>query len=99
VSWFDSIDGQLYYTTKKQDNQFELLRADPDGEDPLVWDSPIASVQVANGKLVCQLSSKEVVLLDGTGDLLVRVADPIGRVLASDDGVLLQSANRFLYLL
>ncbi|MDF2647621.1 MAG: hypothetical protein K0Q73_3426, partial [Paenibacillus sp.] len=34
-----------------------------------------------------------VVMLDGSGRLLVEVADPIARVLTSDEGVLLESAR------
>jgi hypothetical protein len=94
VSWFDSIDGNLFYTTKKKANQFELYKVNSNGEDPLVWTSPVASVQVLNDKLVCQLGGSDgVVILDGSGSLLLKVADPIARVLTSDNGVLLQNSK------
>ncbi|WP_158289308.1 DUF5050 domain-containing protein [Paenibacillus flagellatus] len=96
VSWFDGIGGSVFYTTEKESNRFELYRAEPDGEDPLVWETPVAGVQVSNGQLVCRLNENDdygVVLLDGSGRLQLGVADPISRVLASDDGILLQSAR------
>ncbi|QGQ98056.1 DUF5050 domain-containing protein [Paenibacillus psychroresistens] len=94
VSWFDSIDGKLFYTTKNKANRFELYQADPNGEDPLVSTSPVASVRVSNDKLVCQLGGSDgVVILDGSGNLLLKVADPIARVLTSDNGVLLQNSK------
>lgn len=94
VSWFDSIDGNLFYTTKKEPNQFELYEDNANGEDPLVWTSPVASVQVLNHQLVCQLGgSNGIVLLDGSGSLLLKIAAPIARVLTSDNGVLLQNSK------
>ena len=96
VSWFDSIDGNVFYTTEKEANQFELFRADPNGKDPLVWTTPVAGVQVLNNRLVCRFGENAdygVVLLDGSGRLLLEVADPISRVLTSDDGILLESAR------
>lgn len=95
VSWFDSIDGNVFYTTKKDDNQFELYKVDPNGEDPLVWITSVANVQVLNHRLVCRFGENDdygVVLLDGSGCLLLKVADPISRVLTSDDGILLESS-------
>ncbi len=95
VSWFDSIKGNVFYTTKKDANRFELYQADPDGEDPLVWAKPVAGVQVSNDRLVCRFDENDgygVVLLDSSGRLLLEVADPISRVLTSDDGILLESS-------
>ncbi len=96
VSWFDSIDGNLFYTTMKEANRFELYYADPYGEDPLVWSTLVTSVQVLNGRLVCQFGENDnysVVLLDSSGRLLLSVADRISRVLTSDDGILLQTSR------
>ena len=96
VSWFDSIAGNVFYTTKKEANRYELYRADTNGEDPLVWKTPVEDVQVLNDRLVCRLNENEeygVVILDGTGRLLLKVADPISHVFTSDEGVLLQSAR------
>ncbi|NQX70357.1 DUF5050 domain-containing protein [Paenibacillus alba] len=96
VSWFDSIDGNVFYSTKKDTNRFELYQADPNGDDPLVWTTPVASVQVLNDRLVCRFGENDdygVVLLDGSGHLLLKVADPIARVLTSDEGILLKSAR------
>jgi hypothetical protein len=96
VSWFDSIDGNVFYTTKKEANRYELYRADTKGEDPLVWETPVADVRALNDQLVCRLNENEeygAVILDGTGRLLLKVADPISRVFTSDEGVLLQSAR------
>jgi hypothetical protein len=70
VSWFDSIDGNVFYTAKKDANHFELYKADPNGEDPLVWTKPVASVQMLNDRLVCRFGENDdygVVLLDGSG--------------------------------
>lgn len=96
VSWFDSIDGNVFYTTKKEWNRFELYQADSNGVDPLVWKTPVAGVQVVQDRLVCRFGDNEdygVVLLDGSGRLLLEVADPVSRTLTSDEGVLLESAR------
>jgi hypothetical protein len=94
VSWFDIINGNLFYTTKKKSDQFELYKVNSDGKDTLLWTSPFASVHVLNGKLVCQLGGSDgVVILDGSGSLQLKVADPIKRVLTSDNGVLLQNSK------
>lgn len=95
VSWFDSIDGNVFYSTKKDSNQFELHKTGPNGEDSLVWTTPVADVKVLNHRLVCRFGAKDdygVVLLDGTGRLVLKVADPISRVLTSDEGILLESS-------
>ncbi|MDQ6422246.1 DUF5050 domain-containing protein [Paenibacillus sp. LHD-117] len=94
VSWFDSIDGNLFYTKKKSSTQFELYKVDPNGKDTLVWTTPFASVQVLNKQLVCQLGVGDgVVLLDSSGGLLLKVADPIARIFESDNELLLQNAK------
>ncbi|TMV49927.1 DUF5050 domain-containing protein [Paenibacillus mesophilus] len=96
VSWFDNIDGNLFYTTMKEANRFELYYADPYGADPLVWSTPVSSVQVLNGRIVCRFGETDnygVILLDSSGRLLLEVADSISRVLTSDEGVLLESAR------
>lgn len=97
VSWFDGIGGHLFYTLKKGVGRFELFLADPNGEDPLLWPTPVSGVQVVNGRLVSQQSdNKHAVILDSTGDLLVKIAEPIERVLTTDDGVLLLNAHKSL---
>ncbi|WP_187274312.1 DUF5050 domain-containing protein [Paenibacillus sp. N3.4] len=96
VSWFDSIDGNVFYTTKKEANRFELYQVDPNGKETLVWKTPVAGVQVLNDRLVCRFGENDdygVVLLDGSGHLLLSVADPISRVLTTDDGILLQTSR------
>jgi hypothetical protein len=96
VSWFDSIDGNVFYTTKLEDNLYELYKAELNGEDPLVWTTPVVSVQVLNGQLVCKLREKDdygLVLLGGSGSLVLEVADPISRILTSDNGILIQSSR------
>jgi len=94
VSWFDSIDGNVFYTTKQNANQFHLYQADLNGEDRLVWKTPVTDVQAIRDRLVCRFGEDDdygVVLLDGSGHLQLSVTDPISRVLTSDEGILLQS--------
>jgi len=96
VSWFDSIDGNVFYTTNKESNRIELYQIVPNGEDRLVLTSPVDSVQVLNDRLVCRFGENNdygVMLLDGSGHLLLKVVDPIARVLSSDEGVLLQTSK------
>jgi len=96
VSWFDSINGNVFYTTKKEGNLYDLYKADLNGEDPLVWTTPVVDVQVLNWRLVCKLSENNdngLVLLNGSGSLMLEVTDPISRILTSDNGVLIQSSK------
>ncbi|WP_409340839.1 DUF5050 domain-containing protein [Paenibacillus sp. MBLB4367] len=96
VSWFDSIDGNVFYTTKKETNQYDLYKADPNGEDPLVWTTPVIEVQVLKDRLICRFGENDdygVVLLDSSGHLTLKLTDPISRVLTSDDGILLETAR------
>lgn len=94
VVWFDRVDGNLFYTTEKNENQLELYKVDLDGEDTLVWASPITGAQVSNNKLICRISgSDNVILLDGSGRLLLKVEEPISRIFKSDKELLLYSAK------
>ncbi|UQZ87581.1 hypothetical protein SK3146_06883 [Paenibacillus konkukensis] len=96
VSWFDSIDGHVFYTTEKEANRFDLYQADPSGNDPLVWKTPVAEVRALHNRLVCRLGENAdygVVLLDGSGRLLLEAAKPVSRLLISDDGLLIQASS------
>lgn len=94
VSWFDGVEDNLFYTVKKNSTQYELYKVNPNGNDSPVWGSPITGVQVINNQLVCRLEGANgVVLLDGSGKLLLKVADPIKRVLTSDNGLLFQKSS------
>ncbi|MCR2805606.1 DUF5050 domain-containing protein [Paenibacillus soyae] len=98
VSWFDSVDGNLFYTTKLNSTQYALYKLNSNGEDVRVWASPVASVQVVDHYLISQLGSGSgVVLLEGSGRLSLKVADPISRVVTSEDGVILQSEKNTFY--
>ncbi|UJF35901.1 DUF5050 domain-containing protein [Paenibacillus hexagrammi] len=96
VSWFGGLGGQIFYTTKKEANQFELYQADTTGKDSLVWKTPVREVKVLQDKLVCRLSENDdygAVFLDDSGKLLLKVADPVSQLLTSDDGILLTSSK------
>ncbi|WP_040952842.1 DUF5050 domain-containing protein [Gorillibacterium massiliense] len=96
VAWFDGIGGSIFYTTKKNSTEFDLYRADPSGEDPLVWAKPVAEVQVLHGQLVCRFGSKEdygVIRFDASGNPQLKVTDTISRVFPSDEGLLLQASK------
>ncbi|WP_214627861.1 DUF5050 domain-containing protein [Paenibacillus agaridevorans] len=94
VTWFESIDGNLFYTTKKSSTQYDLYKVNPNGDDTLAWGASIAGVQVVNNQLVCLLGGNNgVALLDGSGRLLLKVSEPIGRVFTSDNGLLFQKSN------
>ncbi|MCY9658499.1 DUF5050 domain-containing protein [Paenibacillus chondroitinus] len=100
VSWFDSINGNVFYTTKKENNLYELYKADSNEEDPLVWTTPVVSIQVLNGQLVCKLHENDdygLALLDASGSLVLEVADPISGILTSDNGVLIKSLKDSSY--
>lgn len=90
------IDGNVIYTTMNEASLFELHKVDLNRQDPVLWKTPVAKVLVLNGQLVCRLSDNDdygAVMLDGSGRLLLEVADPISRVFTSDDGVLLQNSR------
>lgn len=96
VSWFGNVDDNIFYTTKKDVNQFELYKVISNAEDSLVWKTPVTNVQMLNGRIVCRLGENDdygAILLDGSGHLLLSVADQISRVLTSDEGILLQTSK------
>lgn len=94
VTWFDSIDGQVFYTTKKSSAQYELYKANPNGQDTLAWSSPFVNVQVINNQLVGDLGGNSgIVILDHSGQLALKVAEPIKQILTSDEGVLVQRSK------
>ncbi|GAA3412441.1 DUF5050 domain-containing protein [Paenibacillus hodogayensis] len=96
VSWFDSAEGNVFYTTPNETGRSELYWANPNGEDVLVWGTPVGGVQVLHDRLLCQLGENDrygAVLLDSSSGLLLAVADPISRILTSDEGILLRSAR------
>lgn len=95
VSWFDSVDGNLFYTTKKKSNQYDLYKFKSNGKDQLVWTSPVAGVQVLNKQLIGQLGgSNGIVILDSSGNLIVKIVEPIAKIVTSDKGLLLQKSNK-----
>lgn len=94
VAWFDSVDGSLFYTTKKASNQYLLYKVNTNGEDTLLWTSPFASVQAVNNQLVgMNIGNDGIVILDGSGQLKLKVAEPVAGVLTSDNGILIQNAK------
>lgn len=93
VSWFDSVGGNVFYTTQLEYNRYELYWANPYGEDVLVSATPVAEVKAAGDRLICRLPEGGVAVLDPTGRLLLEVANPVSRILTSDDGLLLQSGT------
>ncbi|MDR6550778.1 hypothetical protein J2736_001965 [Paenibacillus qinlingensis] len=96
TSWFDSIDGNVFYATKKVANQFNLYQVDLNREDPLVWRTPVSEVRVLNNQLICRLDEKEdygVIILDNLGRLQLKVANPISRMLTSDEGILVDTSS------
>ncbi|WP_147433540.1 DUF5050 domain-containing protein [Paenibacillus ginsengarvi] len=96
VSWFDGIDDKVYYTTSAGDGKYRLYRINPDGDDTLVLQSSLDGVQVLNGKMVCRLDEKEeyrTMVLDGSGRLVLAMADPISRLLASDDAIVFTTSG------
>jgi hypothetical protein len=81
VTWFDSIEGNMFYKT-----EIGLHKVDSKGEVTLVWTSPVGNVNVINDRLICQLYDNDgFVILDGSGRLMLKVADPITRLLTSDE--------------
>ncbi|MDB5052710.1 MAG: hypothetical protein JWM44_760 [Bacilli bacterium] len=96
VSWFDGINGNVYYTTAVGEDKYRLYQANPDGEDPPVLQERLDGVQLLNGKLICRLDEKEdygAMVLDGSGRLVLAVADPISHLLTSDDAILFTTSG------
>lgn len=92
VAWFDSIGGHIFYTVQKDWNQLELYKADPDGDDPLLWNAPFTSVQRVNGQLVCLLDDGAQ-LFDSSGAPSLSIAGPVSQIFPSDEGLLLRSGD------
>jgi hypothetical protein len=81
VSWFDSIKGHIFYKT-----EIGLHMIDSNGTVTLVWASPVAKANVINDSLVFQLyNNNGFVILDGSGSLILKVAEPITHFLTSDE--------------
>ncbi|MFC0216618.1 DUF5050 domain-containing protein [Paenibacillus chartarius] len=98
VSWFDVLDGHVYYTTEAAEgkSKYQLYEAMAEGEDPLVLQALLDGVEVIDDKLLCRLDQGKrygAVLLDSSGWMLLAVADPIARTLPSDDSILFVSAR------
>lgn len=96
VFGFDVTEGGAFYTSGTEGNGRYLYKADLDGEDPLLVQERIADVRIRNGELVCLLDGSEehgAVVLDGSGRLILVVADPVKRLLASDSGILFGSSG------
>ncbi|NRF93069.1 DUF5050 domain-containing protein [Paenibacillus frigoriresistens] len=91
VSWFDGIDGNVYYTTAVGENAYRLYQANPDGEDPPVLQKRLVDVQLLNGKFICRFGEKEdygAMVLDGFGRQVLALAEPISHLLPTDDAIL-----------
>lgn len=80
VSWFDNVGDRIFYTMEG-----ELHKIDPADNGTLVSKLPVAGVAVIDGKLLCELQNNEgFVILDASGNFIVKVTEPITRVLPSD---------------
>lgn len=91
VAWFDIIDENIFYTSKIKDYQFKLYKLSTKGEDLLIWDGPVTSVKIVKDMIVCKLyenSGLGAVVFNRSGNLLLKITDPISYIFTSDDAII-----------
>ncbi|NQX57513.1 DUF5050 domain-containing protein [Paenibacillus qinlingensis] len=101
VDWFSVAGGKVFYTSPAPSFdgkvvQAHLYQANPDGEDRIVLHDSVKAVQVKNDRLICVMGDDApygMELLDFSGRLLLKVANPIARMQTSDDGILVATSS------
>ncbi|NOU88219.1 DUF5050 domain-containing protein [Paenibacillus sp. LMG 31460] len=96
TSWYEEINGIVYYTVAAANEQVYLYKANPSNDDTLVLKDPLKSVLSVNGKLLCKLAAGEeygLKVIDQTGNLRLAVTDQILNLFAYDDFIVYVSAE------
>ncbi|KRF43569.1 DUF5050 domain-containing protein [Paenibacillus sp. Soil787] len=101
VSWFGMAGGNVFYTSPAPSFDGTVVHANlykknPDGEDWIMLRDSVKAVQMKSDRLVCVMGDDApygMELLDGSGRLLLEVANPIARIHASDDGILVATSG------
>lgn len=95
VLWFDAVGDAVFYTSRDEAGKLVLYRAE-DAEDKRLLADPVSSVTAGQGQLLVVTdgaSAGSAYILDGRGELLWQVAEPLSQVFASDEGWLVRSAR------
>ncbi|MEC0226118.1 DUF5050 domain-containing protein [Paenibacillus alba] len=96
AGWFDEVDGHIFYISLDAKGQSNLYKAIPNGEDKLILNEPVESVQVVNGKIVAKLAAGEAYglkIIDSEGKLDLAVADQVSDVNVYNDAILIRSTK------
>ncbi|MDQ0877498.1 hypothetical protein QFZ77_006157 [Paenibacillus sp. V4I3] len=92
ANWYDKIDGTVYYTSADEQGAKHLYKAVPSGEETLILQDALESVQLVNDKLICKLvegGEYGVKILDKSGTLGTAVVDQVSNIFAYNDTILM----------
>lgn len=59
VDWYEEIDGRVFYTTEIASGKYNLYKVNQGKDDILLLKEPVTGIQIANGKIICQLPLAE----------------------------------------
>ncbi|UQZ86170.1 hypothetical protein SK3146_05462 [Paenibacillus konkukensis] len=97
--WYGEWSGQVYYTAAEDGGAggaFRLYQVNPEGEDSLVMQDAVESVQFADGVMVCKLADGAdygIKLLDAAGHVKMAFADHPSSVFTDQHTILYVSAE------
>ncbi|MED4351258.1 DUF5050 domain-containing protein [Schinkia azotoformans] len=96
VGWFGEIEGNVFYTSEVASGQYKLYKVDTTKEDTLIMKEPVALIQIANGKIICQLSLQEdygIKVFNKSGQLDLAIVDHTENLFVHNDQILIISAK------
>ena len=96
ISWYDEINGNVYYTTFKDYDKYNLYKSEVSKDDTLVLKESIQNVQVSNNKIICKLSDGEhygIKEFDSDGNLNLAITDKILNNFVHDGKIMIVSAE------
>lgn len=96
VGWLGEVDGNVFYTIEDAQGQYKLYKVDSIKEDTLIMKEPVTSIQIANGKIICQLPLEEdygLKVFNKLGQLELAIVDHAENLFVHNDDILIISAK------
>ena len=96
VDWYEEIDGRVFYTTEITSGKYNLYKTSQGKDDILLLKEPVTGIQIANGKIICQLPLKEdygIKVFNKLGQLELAIVDHTENLFVHNDDILIVSAT------
>ena len=96
VGWYGEIEGSVFYTTEITSGKYNLYKVNQGKDDILLLKEPVMDIQIAKGKIICQLPLKEdygLKVFNKLGQLELTIVDHTENLFVHKDDILFISAK------